>query len=120
MHVVLRNFSLEELIHGKEHALLLNADFISTQKLNQLSNERNDLLDFEEEISVLDLSSSLANEHAKMENYASVLNLQEAEDEGSLNNKIDSMMVSNLFDFTSQSKQHYFVKRRNGVHDLSY
>ncbi|KAH0459410.1 hypothetical protein IEQ34_012224 [Dendrobium chrysotoxum] len=120
MRVVFRNISLEKLVRGKEPVLLLDADFVSrnpTLKLQQFTDEMKDLMYFEEENSVLDLSSS-ANQVATEE--ASGRNLHETEDESNLNVKIDNMLVTNLLDFTASSKEQSLVKRRrNDVHDLS-
>ncbi|XP_028550703.1 uncharacterized protein LOC110115335 isoform X2 [Dendrobium catenatum] len=108
MRVVFRNIRLERLVHGKEPVLLLDADFVT--------DEMKDLISFEEENSVLDLSSS-ANQVETEE--ASGRNLHEAEDESNLNEKIDNMLVTNLQDFTASSKEQSLVnRRRNGVHDL--
>lgn len=121
MRVAFRNIRLEKLVHCKEPVLLLDADFVSSNqklKLQESADDKKDLIDFEEESSVLDLSFS-TNEHVGTEE-ASGRNLHETEDEGSLNAKIDDMMVTNLLDFTTQIKQRSLVKRRlNGAHDLS-
>lgn len=118
MRVVFRNIRLQKIVHGKEPVFLLDADFVSSNhalKLQQFTDERNDFIYFEEETSsVLDLSFSTTQQVEAEE--ASGRNLYEAEDEISLNGKIDNMMVTNLLDFTTQSRQQSLVKRRlNGV-----